>query len=332
MSVTDAGRKEVDKLLSQMENDIKKIFQQSYQEVWQKANDYMKQFRTKDMQKRKDMQAGKITKKEYTDWRKNQLIMGKRWYEMATTLAKDFTHANEIALSVVNGHMPEVYAMGHNYGAYEVEILNGLSAQISYTLYDRHTVELLIKNKNFKLIPDYPKVKKLDIPKTMRWNKQQLNSAVLQGILQGDSMDMIADRFQAVAQMNRNTAIRNARTMTTSAENAGRMSSYKQANDKGIKMKKQWNAALDGRTRAWHLDLDGAVEDTDKPFVNAYGEIMYPGDPGADPANVYNCRCCIQSIFDGYDYEKLDRAALNEYNRKYGTNVTYEEWKRIKGG
>ena len=48
-----------------------------------------------------------------------------------------------------------------------------------------------------------------------------------------------------------------------------------------------------GRTRHAHRLLDGQLADVDKPF-GANSEIfMYPGDPEADPANVYNCRCTI---------------------------------------
>ena len=33
--------------------------------------------------------------------------------------------------------------------------------------------------------------------------------------------------------------------------------------------------------------------DIDEPFQNDFGDIMFPGDPTADGANVYNCRCTL---------------------------------------
>lgn len=318
--MADDGRKEVDFLLQQMEAEIKNIYKQAYQETWEKAQKYMLDFRQEDIKKRQWVQSGKWTNQQYKDWRRSKLLTGKRWFDMSTALAKDFTHSNEIALSIINGHMPEVYAMGHNWGAYETEILHGLSAQISFTLYDRHTVERLIRTKNVSLLPEFPPEKVLDIPKSMRWNKQQINSAVLQGILQGDSIDHIADRLQSVSDMNRNVAIRNARTMTTSAENGGRMSSYIQAKEQGIELEKEWIATLDSRTRDTHRDVDGEIVPTHKTFSNG---CRYPGDPRGDPAETYNCRCCLGSVLPKYKVKSNKEKLTID-------GMSYAEWKKSK--
>ena len=316
----DYGRKETDKILLQMENEIRNIYKQAYQETWKKAQDYMKQFRNEDVTKRQWVQSGKWTNQQYQDWRRSKLLTGKRWYDMSNALAKDFTHSNEIALSVVNGHMPEVYAINHNWGAYEVEILHGLSSQINYTLYDRHTVERIIKT-NPNLLPNAPSKKYLDIPKSMRWNKQQLNSVVMQGILQGDSIDKIADRLQSVANMNRNAAVRNARTMTTSAENGGRMASYQQAQEMGIELEKEWIATLDARTRDSHRAVDSEVVPISKTFSNG---CRYPADPQGDPSEIYNCRCTMCSVIPKYKSK-----SNKDYQGKIN-GMTYDEWKHEK--
>ena len=93
--------------------------------------------------------------------------------------------------------------------------------------------------------------------------------------------------------------------MVTSAENKGRMDMLEKAESEGIIAQKVWISALDTRTRDWHRDLNGVSQDRDKPFENSVGKIMYPGDPSADAANVYNCRCKI-----GYEilgFKKLKR-------------------------
>ena len=105
--------------------------------------------------------------------------------------------------------------------------------------------------------------------------------------------------------MNKNASIRTARTMVTSAENKGRMDMLEKAESEGIICKKVWISALDTRTRDWHRDLNGVSQDRDKPFENSVGKIMYPGDPSADAANVYSCRCSL-----GYEilgFKKLRR-------------------------
>jgi uncharacterized protein with gpF-like domain len=141
----------------------------------------------------------------------------------------------------------------------------------------------------------------------VRWNIQKINSEVMQGILQGESMPLIAQRFTQVMDMDMTSAIRNARTTVTSAQNKGRMDMMEEARDKGVIAQKGWSAALDDRTRGWHEELNGVYVDMDEPFVNYIGkdrvrsEIMYPGDPDADPANVYNCRCSLVYKVIGFE-------------------------------
>ena len=75
--------------------------------------------------------------------------------------------------------------------------------------------------------------KVIDGVKDVRWNTQKVNSEILQGILQGDSIPNLAKRLRKVTEMNRDSAIRNARTSCTSAENKGRMDMIEDAEEKG---------------------------------------------------------------------------------------------------
>ena len=112
---------------------------------------------------------------------------------------------------------------------------------------------------------------RVDIPKDKIWNKRHLDSAITQGILQGESIPAIAKRLE----MNHKAALRNARTMTGSAENAGHFASYKRAEDMGIDIEKQWLATMDERTRTSHRYLHGETQPMDEPFSNG---LMYPKD------------------------------------------------------
>ena len=118
--------------------------------------------------------------------------------------------------------------------------------------------------------------------------------------MQGESIPDISKRLTHVTEMNLTSAIRNARTATTSAENRGRMDSYHRAQDMGVQIVKVWMATNDERTREEHLELDGQEREIDEPFENSIGKIMYPGDPDADPANVYNCRCTLVTRVVGF--------------------------------
>lgn len=220
--------------------------------------------------------------------------------------------------------MPQVYALNHNYATFQVEQSSLLDT--SYTLYDRQTVERLFK-KNPKLMPRMSDetAKKIREGKLKKWDEQKLQSAIIQSVLQGDEIENVAKRFREVAEMNYHASIRNARTSITSAQNGGRMDAYHRAEDMGIHQKKQWLATLDDRTRHEHAELDGQRRELDEPFEAGGYEIMFPGDPSADPEMVYNCRCTMITTFDGFDKQVSDFDLSK--NEKLG-DMSYDEWKK----
>lgn len=209
-----------------------------------------------------------------------------------------------------------MYAENHNYGTYEAETGSGMDT--TYTLYDKDTVARLLKG-NPDLLPA-PSVK---ISKDERWNRQHIQSAVLSGILQGESMKGIADRFQQVVGMDERAAMRNARTAVTGAENAGRIDSYLRAQSLGIRMKQVWMSTLDGRTRDSHAMMDGEKVDVGETFSNG---CRYPGDPEGAPAEIYNCRCTLVAEVEGSDAYN-GAARPSEYLEDQG--LTYEQWKQM---
>ena len=119
----------------------------------------------------------------------------------------------------------------------------------------------------------------------------------------------------------------------TSAQNSGRMQMMHEAEEEGIKTKKKWIATLDDRTRDAHAKLDGDVAEVDEYFHSTLGDILYPGDPSADPANVYNCRCRLGYVVDGHGVSG-NRRAYKEWDDDKGhhresyviKNMTYSEW------
>lgn len=321
MPKPDPAHKETDKILRDMEKRLDEVYKQAYKEARQTADDFMKQFREMDKKKRQQVKDGELDKAEYERWRRTQVFQGNRYHQMADTLAADMTHTNQIAASVINGYLPEVYAVNHNYGTYEIEKASRINTQ--YTMYDKQTVERLIRDN-----PDLlPRKAAVNVPKDQLWNKKHINSAITQGILQGEPIDKIAQRLAAtVTDMSHTSAIRNARTMTTSAQNGGRIDSYKRAEGMGIKMLQVWMAALDGRTRHEHRLLDGQKRKVGEAFEVEGEKIFFPGDPAADPALVYNCRCTLIGEVEGVDYNLSD---VSQRDNKLG-DMTYEEWKEEK--
>ncbi len=321
MPKPDPAHKETDKILRDMEKRLDEVYKQAYREARQTADDFMKSFREMDKKKRQQVKDGKLDKAEYERWRRTQVFQGNRYHQMADTLAADMAHTNQIAASVINGYLPEVYAVNYNYGTYEIE--KGSRINTQYTMYDRQTVERLIRDN-----PDLlPRKAAVNVPKDQLWNKKHINSAITQGILQGESIDKISQRLAAtVTDMSHTSAIRNARTMTTSAQNGGRIDSYKRAESMGIKMAKQWLATLDSRTRHEHRQLDGQKRKVGEPFEVEGEKIFFPGDPAAEPSLVWNCRCTLIGEVEGVDYNLSD---VSQRDNKLG-DMTYEEWKEEK--
>lgn len=309
----DIGHEETEIILQKMERQVQRVYRQAAEETEKKLNDYLARFAVKDKIKQEKVKKGEITAKEYAQWRKGQICIGQRWQEMLDTLSSDLTNADKIAMSIVNGYSPEVYALNHNYATFQVE--QASMVDTSYTLYDRQTVEKLLREDQDLL----PKAH-VDVPKDKRWNKQHIRQQVTQGILQGEDLGKIAKRLQTVTDMDHSAAVRNARTITTGAENAGRVDSYKRAEGMGIRMEQEWLATLDGRTRHSHRMVDGERVKVGEKFSNG---CRFPGDPDGPPWEVYNCRCTLVPAVHGVDQSNAPR------NSKLG-GMTYEEWKREK--
>ena len=289
--MADTAHYQTDLKLEEMEKRLSAIYSRAEKEIQQTADEYFSKFAKQDEVKRKLLEQGKITEDEYTKWRKNKIMYGKRFTEMKEQCAKKLLNVNQTAIAYINGELPEVYAI--NYNAIESAV-NGVGGY-SFTLVDADTVRNLAVTDT-SLLP----YKKIDPAKDIPWNMKKINAETLQGILQGESMDKIAKRMMNVQEMNKTQAIRSARTIVTGAENKGRQDSYARAEADGIVMKREWLATNDSRTRHWHAELDGVEVDVDEPWVNDFGEIMFPGDPSADPANTYNCRCSMRAKVIGF--------------------------------
>ena len=266
-----------------------------------KADELLKAYEDAKLTDDKDLI--KKTGKEYGQFLRQQTYMNKRYKSMLDTTTTKLANVNEIALSYLNDEMPSVYATNYN------QLSKDMPAGISFDLVDETTVKNLVKD-NPKLLP----TKKLDIPKDKRWNQKAINAQVLQSIIQGESITKMAKRLTPIMDRNKTSAIRNARTMTTSAQNKGRLDSYKAAKDNGVVLHKVWMATNSERTRAWHAALNGVEVDIDKPFENDYGKIMFPGDPDANPGNVYNCRCTMTTKIIGFKREDGSIKYIEESN------------------
>lgn len=278
--MADEGHEATEALIGEVFERVRREYVAAYEEAEAKLADYLRRFEAKDRIHAEAVRRGEETEADYREWRRGQILVGRRWQELVDTLAEDYRNADRVAASIVSEYMPDAYAINHDYATFQIE--RGSNLDTSYTLYDRAAVERLIRDQ-----PDLLPAVKVDGRKDLAWNRRHIASAIAQGVLQGEPIDKVARRVRSVADMDCRAAMRTARTAMTSAQNAGRVDAYRRAEGMGVHVRKQWLATLDGRTRHSHRRLDGEVVNMDESFSNG---LRYPGDPGPGiGSEVYNC-------------------------------------------
>ena len=298
--MADKAHLATDELLDKMERRLRAIYTRASDEIGEAWTAYLQESGTEiaDLQRQyQEAKAANDTElmrqlgKRLQRAKRERTLMDERYRELTQQTAEQLAHVNETATAFINKNLPEVYALNYNSTG---EAFGGIGGY-SFTLTDADTVRNLVESDR-SFLP----MRNLDVSRDIAWNIEKMNAEVLQGILQGESMDKIADRLAQVIGMNLNSAISAARTMVTSAENKGRQDGFERAAAAGIILEREWIATSDGRTRDWHRELDGVTVGVDEPFENAIGKIMYPGDPSANGANVWNCRCAIAAKILGF--------------------------------
>ncbi|HJA49535.1 MAG TPA: phage head morphogenesis protein [Candidatus Agathobaculum intestinipullorum] len=331
MATPDPGHQLTDQALSALEQRIAAIYRQAADEMKDTIAAYFASFAKRDAEMRSLIGTevnGKLwTEQEYRQWRLAQIGRGARFQALRDQLAARMTEANTVAAAYINDATPGVYSLNRNYAAYTIEQIAG---SVGFTLWDEATVKRLLLEQP-DLMPEYPQARAVKRGIDLAWGKKQITAQVTQSILQGESLKGMVERLQkAIPNMNRDSAIRAARTAFTGAQNAGRMDSYAAADKMGIKVRKRWVATKDGRTRHSHQRLDGQTVDWDKPFSSELGKIRFPGDPRAKPANVYNCRCTVRTVEKpGIEAEPRHMRVRDPHTGKnvLVNEMTYDEWK-----
>ena len=321
----DYGTRQTDLAVRRAEWRLSRVYRQAQRDIDEKLKDWQKGHEEREKRYRQQLADGKITQQDFDAWMRGQVFQEKQWQARQEQIRQTLLNADREAQRIINEGKLGVFAENANYIGYGLE--HGANINTGFTLYDEQTVARLIKSDPQILPKAAPGVKK---DKAYTYYNKLMNSAITQGIIQGVTIPQIAKRVARVTgESSYKSAVRNARTAYTSAQNAGRIEGLHQAQQLGINVKKQWMATLDNRTRDAHADLDGQIRDIDEPFQVDGMEIDYPGDPTADPSLVYNCRCSLVYIYPDYpsDMQRRD----NETGEVVGY-MTYREWEEMKQG
>lgn len=298
--MADAAHKATDREIRRIEKELEAVYSRANKELSEKAANYFARFAEQDKQKKALVDAGKMSKGEYREWREAQIMRGKHWTSLKEQTAQEMLKANRTAMEYVNGRLPQVYAINYNYAAKDIQMQ--CQNAVSFELINTDAVLDLVEAGDKSLLPR----KVLDPAKDIPWNMKMVNAEVAQGIIQGESIPDIAKRLQNVGVKNADSAMRTARTIVNGTQNKARHDAAERAAKKGVIMGKCWIGTNDKRIRDWHAeawadygDKEDAVE-LDEPFIVMGEEMMYPGDRSASPANVYNCRCTHKNVVQGF--------------------------------
>lgn len=340
----DAAHKWTDEQLEKLEKRMAREYSQAAKEMRGKLDRSLKDYARERSERLKAMDDTPEAREAFKAWCQEQTLQQGRMAAMVEELSQNAARANQKAAEAANDLLPVIYAENANRAAYEVD--KALRHDTSFALVDEQTVRelmqadmpviretvMFIPDKGFELLQDVRKVVP-DHVRDMRWNRQKFTSAITQGILQGESIPNIAKRLDSVIGMNGAAAIRAARTACTSAECAGRISSYERADRLGIDMVQEWVATLDGRTRDEHREADGQQVSVGEPFDVGGEELRWPGDPAGSAENTYNCRCTVRGRVQGLDGAEGDwESAAGERWSRLPSGMTYERWRAGKDG
>ena len=319
----DPAHAETEEILKKLESRIKKEYQQATKEMQAKIDDYLERFELKDQKWREWVADGTKTDEQYKMWRQQQMMVGKSYEDLKDTLADEMVNADKIAKAMTLNTMPQVYAENFNYGIFETEM--AAKVDTSFSLYNKDAIARLLQDDPDFIPPMGRKTaREVSEGKVKAWNKQQVQSVMTQGILQGESIPKLSKRLAStVGERNYKSAIRNARTMTTGVQNAGRMDAFKRQAERGINLEVEWRSVLDNRTRHEHRQLDGQRQPVGEPFEVHGIKIEYGGDPHAPARMIYNCRCTLRAVYEGLE------PRARKYREIEG-GQTYDEWKNGK--
>ena len=335
--MADQAHDWTDEQIEALERKFNSTYSQAEREMRAKLDEYLKDFDEKNKVWQAEVRAGKATHEQYQGWLKSQSLRREYLSDMCDTLAADASRTNQLAFDMINDELPRIYAENANYAAYSIESQLHSNTH-AFDLVDQSTVRRLmgldddgqvIKEvvlSEDEVSPPLRTLRKVNIKKAkdVRWNRQKFNAALTQSILQGESILNTAKRMARVLNMDKNMAVRAARTAMTSAENAGRVDSYHRAKRIGIELEQEWLATLDERTRHSHRELDGQHVPVGQKFKvpSSGNELEFPADPTAEPSEVWNCRCTLVAWFpkDGVE------SAANRFSR-LPKDMTYEDWK-----
>ena len=261
----DRGHELTDERIKEIEERLHDEYMHAAQDVAEELSRYMKAFELKDQKWQEWVQNGKHTQAEYMAWRKQQLMGDAWWNALKERLAQRMFDSNEAAQEIIASYMPDIMALNHNWALYDLEMGVGIDTALS--IYNRESIgRILIDDPDLMPGPGKGHAGHSE-GKAKRWEKQKIQSLMIQEIMTGKSIPKMAEKMaEQLANGDLKASVRNCRTMATNAQNAGRYGAYRRVDRSGYDLTIEWAATLDMRTRHEHRMMHGQRRELDEPF------------------------------------------------------------------
>lgn len=325
----DANQRRNAEQLRDLESRLRNCYDEAYNGVKEKLDNFLEGFYSDDLAMLERVNAGLITQDEYIRWRTNKILRTRQMNAQIDSLAHDMLHVDTIAVDMLNGELPDVYCNSYAFGVFrgtESAAIAGQPVNSTFALYNADALRIL-QTENPDLIPwDEPRV---DSAVDLAWNRQRIQAAVTQGILQGDSIRELSQRLLPVVNSDRVAATRTARTAYTSVQNQARVDATNRVRQSGIEMDNVWCSVLQANTRDTHLMLHDTLPNSEGLFgegILPRGHLLrFPGDPLGQPEQVYNCQCCLNSFLHGIDHRHDDELYAHFMQENY-----FDDWQTVQ--
>ena len=290
-----------DEELERLEERLTALYANASNEVKAEFLDFMAKYKADIDEMTQQLADEEITADEYANWVRRHVIQTKDYRKTVDTLTNMLVNTDVLAMALVNNELPLVIAQSYDFvtslgfkAADEAGITVG-----TFQVYNAESVQKIIKD-NPELLKEVYK------EKDYSWNRDRINSEITHSLVRGDSIQQAATRLQNVSNMDKNAAIRNARTAMTAAENIGRTEAAQDIKEQGVPIDEVWSATMDDKTRDTHLLMDGTTRDENGEFGAGIidNPLRFPGDPQGDPEEIYNCRCRLSIVLKGIDHSQ----------------------------
>lgn len=206
------------------------------------------------------------------------VFSGTKWVMARRKIAVAFTDANVQATGHINDVLNEAFADGMNDAAYMLAMSGVEAWPITAAMATQIGVKL--SRRGVKRVKD------------ISYNANRLQTAVHSAVFQGVTVNELPKHVARVmSNVRKSEMTATARASIYGASDFGEYFAGIEAEHSGIDVEKTWLAIMDMHVRPSHKHLHGVTIPLHEKFHGYHGDLRFPHDPLAHPAEIYNCRC-----------------------------------------